>query len=225
MRNSLGTTDRLLMIGGEGQEVRRPSTLGLIPSILPTVYLCRHGETNLNASGRLRGRSDPDLNATGRGQAQALALTLEQTNPVVILASPLRRTRHTAEAIAARCGLTVDICDELLDRDYGPQNGRPAEEVEAEWGSVDKAPGVEPWESVLERGQTALAEVASRATDAPVVLVSHDAFNSALLASLDPARWPDPRTVAQPTGCLNVLQRENATWVVLTAGLQPRLPS
>jgi broad specificity phosphatase PhoE len=205
----------------EGQDVDANSTLGHSTSLFSEVYLCRHGETDLNASGRLRGRSDPDLNATGHEQAEVLALALERVSPGAILASPLLRTRHTADAIAARCGLSVDICDELLDRDYGPQNGRLAEDVKARWGSIDRAPGVESWGSVLERGQAALAEVASRETHAPIVLVSHDAFNSALLADLDPTRWPDPRAVPQPTGCLNVLRREDVTWVVLIAGWQP----
>jgi broad specificity phosphatase PhoE len=57
-----------------------------------------------------------------------------------------------------------------------------------------------------------------------VVLVSHDAVNSALLASLDPWRWPEPRAVPQPTGCINILQRDDGTWTVVIAGLKPPLP-
>lgn len=114
-------------------------------SLLPTLFLCRHGETALNASGRLRGLSDPHLDAAGRRQAEALATTLAPTRPMAIRASPLRRTVQTAEAIAAACELTVQVCDDLIDRDYGPQNGRPAHEVTTTWGSVDHAPGVEPW--------------------------------------------------------------------------------
>lgn len=148
-------------------------------SLLPAVCLCRHGETDLNAGGRLRGLSDPDLDAAGQRQAQALGLTLQATRPLAILASPLRRTVQTAEAIAAACGLTVELCDDLLDRDYGPHNGQLADEVTTTWGSVDNAPGVEPRGSVLARAQSALDEAGARATNGPVVLVSHDAVNSA----------------------------------------------
>jgi broad specificity phosphatase PhoE len=190
-------------------------------SLLPPVYLCRHGETALNAGGRLRGRSDPDLDATGRHEAEALALALQPTGPLAILASPLRRTVQTAGAIAAACGLTAEVSDDLLDRDYGPHTGHLVDEVNAAWGSVDHAPGVEPWESVLARARSALAEAASRAMHGPVVLVSHDAVNSALLSFLDPKRWPEPRAVPQPTGCLNILEPDGDTWTVVIAGLRP----
>jgi broad specificity phosphatase PhoE len=188
------------------------------------VFLCRHGETVLNAAARLRGLSDPDLDAVGRLEAEALAVMLQPTRPRAILASPLGRAVQTAEAIAATCGLTLRLSDDLLDRDYGPQNGRLVDEVTATWGSVDQAPGVEPWPSVLARAQSALAEVTVPAMDGPVVLVSHDAVNSALLASLDPERWPEPSTVSQPTGCLNILKRGDGRWTVVIAGLRPSPP-
>jgi hypothetical protein len=41
------------------------------------------------------------------------------------------------------------VSDDLLDRDHGPQNGHLVDTVIAAWGSVDNAPGVESWESVL----------------------------------------------------------------------------
>jgi probable phosphoglycerate mutase len=197
------------------------AVLAAARSLLPAVFLCRHGETALNASGRIRGLSDPDLNTAGRQQADALALTLQPTSPQLVLASPLRRTVQTAEAIAAACGLTVEVTDDLIDRDYGPQNGHLIDEVKATWGSVDDAPGVEPWNSVLARAQSALAQATARAMSGRVVLVSHDAINSALLAFLDPTRWPEPRAVPQPTGCLNILQREGNKWTVVAAGLRP----
>jgi broad specificity phosphatase PhoE len=190
----------------------------------PTVYLCRHGATALNAGGRLRGLSDPDLDATGRRQADALAAALQPMEPRAVVASPLLRAVHTAEAIAAACGLTVEVSEDLLDRDYGPQNGRLIEDVITSWGSVDDAPGVEPLASVLVRARSALAMATARILDGPIVLVGHDAVNSSLLAWLDPGRWSAPAEVPQPTGCLNVLQHEGGTWSVVVAGLRPPFP-
>jgi broad specificity phosphatase PhoE len=202
---------------GQLSEVMRQPT----GSVRPAVCLCRHGETVLNASGRLRGLSDPDLDAAGRQQAGALARTLQPARPLAILTSPLRRTVQTAEAIAAACGLTPEMSDDLLDRDYGPHTGHLIDEVNATWGSVDDAPGVEPRQSVLARAQSALVTAADRAINGPVVLVSHDAVNSALLAFLDPLRWPEPSAVPQPTGCLNILHRDGGAWTVTVAGFRP----
>ena len=40
------------------------------------IYLCRHGETSLNAQHLMRGWDDPDLNAAGRKDASDLAKAL-----------------------------------------------------------------------------------------------------------------------------------------------------
>jgi broad specificity phosphatase PhoE len=192
-----------------------------------TLYLCRHGETVLNSRGLLRGLSDPLLDSYGRQQAETLAKTIKPMKPHAVLSSPLRRAMQTAEVIAARCRLTTEVSEDLLDRNYGPHNGHRLEEVNETWGSVDNAPGVEPQESVLARAQSALAKAGNRVGNGPVVLVGHDAVNSALLAFLDPTRWPEPWTVPQPTGCLNVLERNNGKWTVVIAGLVPsfQIPS
>lgn len=47
------------------------------------VYLVRHGETALNADGRLRGLADPELNETGEAQARAVALALANIDAVI----------------------------------------------------------------------------------------------------------------------------------------------
>jgi probable phosphoglycerate mutase len=153
-----------------------------------------------------------------------LATTLQPTKPQAIVTSSLRRALQTGEAIAAACGLTVDVSEDLLDRDYGPQNGLLVEDVIATWGHVDNAPGVEPRESVLVRARSALAKATPRIMNGPIVLVSHDAVNSALLAYLDPKRWPAPSAVPQPTGCLNMLQWDEGMWNVVIAGLSPSPP-
>jgi broad specificity phosphatase PhoE len=213
--NSLNATRRLgVLLGRDHNEATSPK---------PTIFLCRHGETALNTGKRLRGLLNPDLDAAGRQQAEELAVTLGPTRPHAIIASPLKRTRQTADAIAAACGLTTEVSDDLLDRDYGLQSGHLVDEVNGTWKAIDNAPGVEPWASVLARAQSALAKATARSLngDVRLVLVSHDAINASLLAFLAPKRWPTPGAVRQPTGCLNVLQRVGGSWTVLMAGMRP----
>ncbi|MGZ8815492.1 MAG: histidine phosphatase family protein [Mycobacterium sp.] len=68
------------------------------------VYLVRHGETSLNADGRLRGLADPELNECGDRQARAIAIAKGDAD--VVVSSPLRRAVHTAAAIADHVGAT-----------------------------------------------------------------------------------------------------------------------
>ena len=117
-----------------------------------SVYLARHGRTELNAAGLLRGHLDPPLDTTGQQEAKALAAAIATFRPSLVVASPLRRAVETARYIAEECGLEVEIDDRLIDRDYGPWAGHSLEEVTAEFGSVDAAPGVEPRDVVRSRG-------------------------------------------------------------------------
>jgi broad specificity phosphatase PhoE len=89
------------------------------------VYLARHGQTALNESGVLRG---------------LLGKALGPRRPSLVVASPLRRARETAQPVADHAGLTVTADGCLLDRDYGPWAGTPKDTVAAQWGSVDEAP-------------------------------------------------------------------------------------
>ncbi len=183
------------------------------------LYLARHGRTALNASGVLRGRLDPDLDAVGRQEARRLGDALASSGITTVVSSPLSRAVQTAEAIASPLGITVRVDPRLVDRDYGRWAGSSIEEIEAEWGSVDDAPGVEPATEVRARGLEVLEEL-RREDRATCVVVSHDALNRAVLCALEPSLC-EPDRVAQPTGCANVLTWAGGSWTVLAAGLLP----
>ena len=78
-----------------------------------TIYVCRHGRTEANASGLLLGRADPPLDDVGRGQADRIAAALPAS--VRVISSPLARCVQTAQAL----GVEVEISDALIELDYG----------------------------------------------------------------------------------------------------------
>jgi broad specificity phosphatase PhoE len=168
------------------------------------VYLARHGQTALNESGVLRGLLDPPLDETGWRQAADLGAALSRRQPSLVVASPLRRARETAQPVAESTGLAVRTDDCFLDRDYGPWAGTPKEAVVARWGSVDAAPGVEPRSAVRDRAVRGLT----------ALVVSHDAVNREVLAAVDP-NLGDPDGIPQDNGCFNILQWANGGVVVL----------
>jgi uncharacterized phosphatase len=184
------------------------------------VYLARHGQTALNESGVLRGLLDPPLDETGQQQAAHLGAALGPRQPSLVVASPLRRARETAQPVADYAGLTVTPDDCLLDRDYGPWAGIPKKSVVAQWGSVDAAPGVEPRSAVRERAVPGLTALARRCPAAAVVVVSHDAVNREVLAALAPDLG-DPDDIPQDNGCYNVLQWTDGSMVVLSVNQLP----
>lgn len=174
------------------------------------VYLARHGRTALNADGRLRGLSDPPLDDVGRVEAKRLGEALATLGATVVISSPLQRAVSTAEAIGAEARVRVEIDHRLNDRDYGPWTGAPRIEVEQRFGSVDAAPGVEPADGVAARALAAFAELTREYAVGPLIMVSHDAFNTALLRMLDPMLHGIP----QRTGCYNQISRREGRWQV-----------
>jgi len=185
-----------------------------------TVYLVRHGQTPLNESGALRGLLDPALDETGREQARRLGEALGSRGPALVVASPLRRARETAQPVAERAGVEVTTDQRLVDRDYGPWTGVSRESVVARWGSVDDAPGVEARSAVRDRAVSGLTEIARRAAGRTVVAVSHDAVNRQVVVAFDPGLG-DPDTVPQENGCFNTLMLRDDGWAVLEVNELP----
>ena len=94
------------------------------------IVLVRHGETEWNRVERFRGRADVPLNQTGIAQAEATARRIEKGWEVTaVYASPLVRALRTAEAIAQRFALDVQVHPGLIDIDYGAWQGRSPDDV------------------------------------------------------------------------------------------------
>jgi broad specificity phosphatase PhoE len=188
------------------------------------IYLARHGRTALNAAGALRGRLDPPLDSLGRKQAEGLGLLLGDRGPKIVVSSPLRRAVETAQAVAARVGVDVEIDSRLIDRDYRQWAGQTIEVVNARWGSIDDAPDVEPIAEVRERSRQALADIAQRSQGDVAVVVSHDAVIRQILVTLDTSLG-NPDRLEQETGCFNTLECRGQTWTVIRVNEIPVEPS
>ncbi|MGB3338157.1 MAG: histidine phosphatase family protein [Devosia sp.] len=63
------------------------------------LLLVRHGESEWNAVRRLQGQADIGLSLRGEAQALALAPTIAQLVPDIVITSDLRRARRTAELL------------------------------------------------------------------------------------------------------------------------------
>jgi broad specificity phosphatase PhoE len=174
------------------------------------VYLARHGRTAFNADGRLRGLSDPPLDEVGMAEVSRLANALAPRHPAAVVSSPLQRAVATARAIGTAANAPVTLDARLVDRDYGQVTGLQRSEVEHRYGSVDSAPGVENRAALADRARRAFLELVTEFVRGPIVMVSHDAFNTALLRQLDPTL----DHISQRTACWNELSLLDGTWRV-----------
>jgi broad specificity phosphatase PhoE len=180
----------------------------------------RHGATQLNAAGCLRGQVDIPLDAEGEAEADRLGGLFEGVPADMVVTSPLRRARETAAPIAEAVGAAPVVMFRLGDRDYGPWNGASQRDVERRFGSVDRAPGVEPrarFETRVWRG----FEVAADRSDKALVVVAHEAVNRIILAAALSRVVDDPDVISQRTGCWNRLEVGADGWSVVVLDAVP----
>lgn len=88
-------------------------------------YFLRHGETTWNAERRTQGQLNSQLSERGREQAQAAAKALQGEPIQRIIASPLDRVMHTAQAVAQSTGLDVETDPDLMECHLGELQGQP----------------------------------------------------------------------------------------------------
>jgi probable phosphoglycerate mutase len=103
-------------------------------TVATRLLLVRHGVTEYSVAKRFAGRSDLELTEAGREQARRAAGRLAELGPVdVVISSPLRRTRQTAQHLADRLGLPVQIEDGVIETDFGDWDGYTFAEVSQKW--------------------------------------------------------------------------------------------
>lgn len=147
------------------------------------LILLRHGQTPLSVDKRYSGRGNPDLTDVGRAQAEAAAERVARLGPIdAIVSSPLARARDTAEAVAARVGVSVRVLDDLTETDFGSWEGLTFAEVSARDGDAHRRwmgdtsiapPDGESFDAVRARVERALATVRREHAGQTVVVVSH----------------------------------------------------
>jgi len=162
------------------------------------IYLIRHGETEGTVDGRFSGRTDHPLTPRGMDQVARLAESLpvrlfDPGAEVWCVASPLLRTRQTAEAVAARRGLTVVTDDDLREMDFGLWEGLTSEEIEARypgelevWASPAGGtgfPGGESLEEFDRRVARARERILAQAAEAALVF-AHGGVIRGLISGL-----------------------------------------
>ena len=150
----------------------------------PLVWVVRHGETEWSRSGRHTSRTDLELTPAGEAQARALASGLPSGGVDLVLCSPRRRARETAEL----AGLTpYEVVEDLQEWDYGELEGLTTPEIQKTypgWTIWDGPwPGGETADGVSSRADRLLARVRDSAA-ASVALVGHGHFSRVLAA-----RW------------------------------------
>ena len=135
-----------------------------------TVILVRHGRADFPHD-RLYcdEREDPGLSDDGRVQAAEAGRMLAGESIDALIASPMQRTRLTAEAIGAHHGLAPTFDERLKERPFGIWDGLYFDAIARDYPDEFKEWKRNPVEFVPEGGET-IRDHYARVTDA---LASH----------------------------------------------------
>ncbi len=150
-----------------------------------TTLLARHGATPLSLEKRFSGWGglDAPLAPLGIAQAEALAGEIAARGGVdSIVASPLLRTRQTAEIVASRTGAPIEVDPGIAECAFGDWDALTFAEVSERWpeelaawlASTDVAPpGGESFSACRDRVDAARREILTRHAGQRIAVVSH----------------------------------------------------
>lgn len=123
------------------------------------VWLLRHGATEWTEDGRHTGREEVALSSEGRQQAREAARYLAGRHFAHVLVSPQARALETCAL--AGFGDGAELCEELVEWDYGEYEGLTDDQTQARhpgWDLFrDGCPGGETPEDVGRRVERFLA--------------------------------------------------------------------
>jgi probable phosphoglycerate mutase len=153
---------------------------------IPTfIYFVRHGETILTPQRKFSGTGalDPELMQEGLDQAELVAEECVKLGAEILIASPLSRTRQTAEAISRTTGLEIIFDEAWYELSFGSWDGRSIEEVREEEPDAYQAwinsssyapPGGESYDEASVRIEEALEKLVAEHPGKKIIVVTHN---------------------------------------------------
>ena len=156
---------------------------------MATFYLIRHGNNDYLGKGIAGRLPNVHLNEKGRAEAQELAEALAGKPIHRIISSPLERATETAEPLARKLGLKIEISEAFHEVDFGDWNGAMLKDLESKpfWQnynslrSMTRIPNGELIAEVQERFVTKLEELRLGGPQSTIAIFSHgDPIRAAL---------------------------------------------
>ena len=93
------------------------------------VFVTRHGQTSWNALGKIQGKTDIELNETGKNQARETGEAIKNEHIDIIISSPLKRAKETAQIINKNFNVEIIDDERLMERGFGKSEGLTKDEI------------------------------------------------------------------------------------------------
>ena len=148
-------------------------------------YVLRHGQTSWNVDNIIQGKQDIELNEVGIRQAYEAKEKVNMLNIDLIMCSPLKRTKKTAEIINQDKNLDIIYKKELIERDLGEFEGKNCDIEEGDIYNYYKNESkmkIEPVVDLCNRINELLTEIQNSYKNNTILLVTHSGTARAIEA-------------------------------------------
>ena len=141
------------------------------------LYLVRHGQTDYNLLNKFAGgKIDVPLNEKGLNQAKETKEILKNYDIDLIICSPMKRTRQTAEIINEDRHIEIIFDERLRERDLGELENKFHSEVNRDnhWNYYyDNPYDLESIKSVEERTFSFINDIKEKYNNRKILVVGH----------------------------------------------------
>jgi len=158
------------------------------------LLLCRHGQTDFNASLRFQGQLDEPLSELGRQQAQLLAGRLAEESVDVAYTSDLCRAHETATVALAGRPIPLHVDPRLREIAFGRWEGMTFAEIKDKYPDDVAArdrdrvhyamPGGESLAQLGQRVRSFMEDVLPRHEGQSMLFVAHGGTVNAVISTL-----------------------------------------
>lgn len=160
------------------------------------LHIVRHGQTDWNATRRIQGQLDSQLDALGKQQAIERGADFTHMKLAGVYSSSSLRTRQTTDLLLGQRDDLVTFRDDLREVRLGVWQGHYWADIEAQYPELVEAhakaspdfdvEGAEKSEEVQRRGVTAIESIImahkNAAPESDILIVSHGAIMKTILA-------------------------------------------
>lgn len=149
------------------------------------IYVMRHGLTDWNLNNKMQGQKDTELNETGIQQAKDARKKFNSYNFDLIICSPLKRTKLTAEIINQNKKIKILYNNALIERGLGDYEGLCAgieEDLLYNCNLNINDKNVEPVVDLCDRISKLLNYIKDNLNDKKILLITHGGTTRAIEA-------------------------------------------
>ena len=188
------------------------------------IFLVRHGHTLWNGERKIQGHSNVELAPEGIAQAELLAKNFPLEKVSAIYSSDLSRAKVTAEILAKKFNLPVQLEKNLREAHWGDWEGQKLSNIEksdpVNYERFFHNPeelqikNAETFAQLQARAVSALKKIIAAHPDENIIIVAHGAINRTILCHILEMPLKKMWTLSQFNTAVNIFRVDDGNFMI-----------